>query len=311
MTSPPSITVVIPTHNDARYLEESVPSVLAQRYPGDLEVVIVDDGSNPPAETVYRPPDSRVRIHTPPPGGVSAARNAGIREARGELIAFLDADDLMLPGRLERQAALLARCPEALLAGCDVTRRDLDGDEKSWGIFEAFGAEIPREQAPGGVPEDFLFAAEFRGLLLAHYPFNTSVIMTRRAALTPDTMFDPALICWEDWDFVTRLAWRGRVAYCRLPLVLYRKRPGSITTTGNPRKFLSKTAMLRKWRKTLPGLNAAQKHDLRMLEAKAWLTASHELRRENRAAALGCALRSFAMRPSPTAARSALGALLR
>ncbi|HBF34284.1 TPA: hypothetical protein DDW35_06945 [Candidatus Sumerlaeota bacterium] len=307
----PSITVVIPTHNDAEYLRESVPSVLAQEYSGTIDVLIVDDGSEPSAQTVFQTADPRVHFHWQPNCGVSTARNAGIARARGELIAFLDADDLMLPGRLERQARLLLMYPEAGLVGCDITRRDLDNREESWGIFEALGVEIPCKQAEDAHPNDFLFEREFRNLVLARYPFNTSVIMARRSALIETKRFDPALVCWEDWDFVTRLARRWRVGYCRDSLTLYRKRKGSITTSVNPHKFLSRAVMFQKWRREFMDLTPAQDKILRNLEAEAWLTASYEFRKTSRKCAMQYAFTGLITRPSLKSVRSILGALVR
>jgi glycosyltransferase involved in cell wall biosynthesis len=311
MASLPSITVVIPTHNDAEYLRDSVSSVLAQNYPGLLDVLIIDDGSAPTAQTVFYTDDPRVRFHWQPCCGVSVARNAGIARARGELVAFLDADDVMLPSRLERQARLLVACPEIGLVGSDITRRTLQGLEESWGIFESFGAEVPCRPVDETAPGDYLFAREFRDSLLSHYPFNTSTITARRSALIETKRFSPDLTCWEDWDFITRLARLWRVGYCRAPLTLYRKRSGSITTTDNPRKFLSKAAMFRKWRNEFQDLTAAQRRILARQEAEAWFTASYEFRKSNRAFALQCGLAGFNTRPSWKAVRVLLGVLLR
>jgi len=348
----PSVSVIVPCHNDAEYLAESIPSILEQRYPGDLEVLIVDDGSNPPAEESYSPADSRVRFLREEGRGPAAARNTGIAHTQGDYIAFLDCDDRMLPGRLERQIGLLERCPEAGLAGGDITRRGLDGAEESWGIFEAFGERIPARDLGGG---DYLFGEEFRESVLRHYPFNTSVMTVRRKALevgqlasrpvrqsasrtgqtcrtslTSQTArlcspvgqsairnpqsaieksairnpqsaigrrFDPDLLCWEDWDFVARIARTWRVAYCRRPVILYRKRAGSITTTPDPRKFLSRALMFARWRRDFGDLDEAQARALRLAENDSYLTASWEFRKSNRLRALGCAARAFVAMP--------------
>ncbi|NQU43855.1 glycosyltransferase family 2 protein, partial [bacterium] len=119
------ISVIIPTHNDAEYLRESLPSVLQQDYSGDMEIIVVDDGSEPPAEDLVPPEDSRVRFIRRLPGGVSAARNTGIDSAKGDILFFLDADDLMLPGRIRRQIQAFELDPDIGLVGGDITRRDL------------------------------------------------------------------------------------------------------------------------------------------------------------------------------------------
>jgi glycosyltransferase involved in cell wall biosynthesis len=311
------ISVVIPTHNDASYLAESVGSALAETWHGDIEVVVVDDGSDPPASETYVPNDSRVRMERQDASGVSAARNTGIRLAHGEYIAFLDADDAMLPGRLAAQAALLDAHPEVGLVGGDVTRRDQAGEELSWGIFEAFGAEIPCRpaDAPSSAkePTHHVFDESFRDLLLEHIPFNTSVIMARREALTGpegrDAPFDPDLICWEDWDLVTRLARHWRIGYVRQPVILYRKRPGSITASPNPRKFESRAGMFERWGRDFSGLSPRQHAALTAARAESLRTASWEWRRDSYSLGVACAFRAVRTEFSHRSLRCLFGAL--
>lgn len=101
------VSVVIPAHNAERYLGEAIESALAQTAP-PLEVVVVDDGSQDGTAEVARGFGSIVRCHSQPQGGIGAARNRGVEMARGEYIAFLDADDLWLPRKLELQLAAFA-----------------------------------------------------------------------------------------------------------------------------------------------------------------------------------------------------------
>ena len=102
------VSVVIPVHNGGRFLAEAIDSVLAQGYP-HREVVVVDDGStdDSPAIARARP----VRYQRQENQGVAAARNAGLAAARGELIAFLDQDDVWLPHKLDAQVAFLLEHP--------------------------------------------------------------------------------------------------------------------------------------------------------------------------------------------------------
>ena len=111
MTVPPRVSVVMPIYNARRYVGESVASVLASDFP-DLELLLLDDGSTDGSVEAAREAaagDTRVRIILLAHGGVGAARNAGLAHARGEFIANLDADDIMLPTRLSRQVAYLDR----------------------------------------------------------------------------------------------------------------------------------------------------------------------------------------------------------
>src|SRR5690242_13806787 len=95
----PLISVVIPTFNRARCVANAVDSVLVQTFK-DCEVIVVDDGSTDATAEVLKGYGNRVRVIQQSNRGVSAARNAGIRSARGEWIAFLDSDDIWNPDKL-------------------------------------------------------------------------------------------------------------------------------------------------------------------------------------------------------------------
>jgi glycosyltransferase involved in cell wall biosynthesis len=109
----PTVSVVVPLFNKEPYIRRCLESVCRQTMP-DFEVVVVDDGSSDgSAETAEGVADSRIRVIRQENGGPGAARNRGIREARGELIAFLDADDEWRPAFLETIIALRGAYPEA------------------------------------------------------------------------------------------------------------------------------------------------------------------------------------------------------
>jgi len=102
------VSVIIPVYNAARYLGEALASVMAQSY-GAHEIIVVDDGSTDDSAQVAR--SFPVHYCRRPHGGPGAARNTGVRRARGGCLAFLDADDLWLPDKLERQMAAMASRP--------------------------------------------------------------------------------------------------------------------------------------------------------------------------------------------------------
>ena len=101
-----TISVVIAAYNAAKYIRETLDSVLAQSYP-PLEIIVVDDGSTDETAAIVRSYAGRVRLVQQENRGEPAARNVGIRHAKGDYIAFVDSDDLWMPEKLERQAACL------------------------------------------------------------------------------------------------------------------------------------------------------------------------------------------------------------
>lgn len=111
MTAPaPTVSVVVPVRDGARYLGAALASVLTQDVP-PLEVVVVDDGSADASAAIASAAGPSVRVLRGPFSGAAAARNAGVATARGEVLAFLDHDDLWAPRRLARQVATLRREP--------------------------------------------------------------------------------------------------------------------------------------------------------------------------------------------------------
>ncbi len=131
MTTMPLVSVIIPVFNGERYVADAVASVLAQRHHA-LEVIVVDDGStDASAEVVQRVADTRCRLVQQPSNGAASARNRGVAESTGTLLAFLDADDVWTPDKLERQVRALAAEPEIdMVFGHYVTfGRDCDPDD--------------------------------------------------------------------------------------------------------------------------------------------------------------------------------------
>ncbi|MBL8266085.1 glycosyltransferase family A protein [Steroidobacter sp.] len=104
--SSPLVSVIIPTYNRAALLCETVDSVLAQTYP-NIEIIVIDDGSTDDTTEAIQKYGDRVRYTRRANAGVNAARNLGIKQARGEFIALLDSDDLWAPYKLELQVQLL------------------------------------------------------------------------------------------------------------------------------------------------------------------------------------------------------------
>ena len=123
----PQVSVVIPVFNNARTVGHAIESVLAQRFDGEVEAIVVDDGSTDDSAEVLRAFDRRIRVIDQPNRGAAAARNAGAAVAHGEYLAFLDADDVWLPRKLASTIPLLERNPSVVLVFCDAIPVDARG----------------------------------------------------------------------------------------------------------------------------------------------------------------------------------------
>jgi glycosyltransferase involved in cell wall biosynthesis len=189
LAPPASVSVVIPTYNRAQVVAEAVESALAQRVP-PLEVIVVDDGSSDGThERLTSFGDRIVYIHQENQG-VSAARNTGVRAARGELIAFLDSDDIWHPRKLEIQLHYLQQHPETALVGA-VTFYD---SSRRWPALPDTSA-LPAQPV---VLETIIFQS----------PFATSTVVVRKHCFDAVGYFDTGLRNAEDRDLYIRIASR-------------------------------------------------------------------------------------------------------
>jgi glycosyltransferase involved in cell wall biosynthesis len=213
------VSVVIPAHNAVATLDETLHSVRAQTHRA-LDIVVVDDGSSDDTRALalgHGAADTRVRVLHQANAGVAAARNAGWRSARSELIAFVDADDLWAPTKIERQlAALQAAGPGCGLVYCWAARID------------AAGAVLHRHRGPRheGRVVDAILRANIVG--------NGSAALVRRQALLDVGGFDSRLRSGggegcEDWLLYARIALQYEYALVADCLVGYRDLPGSMS----------------------------------------------------------------------------------
>jgi glycosyltransferase involved in cell wall biosynthesis len=140
------VSVIVPVYNGARFLVEALDSVFAQTY-RPLEVIVIDDGSTDESGTIARTyPD--VRYIRQSNAGVSAARNRGVEAASGQLLAFLDQDDVWFPDKIRKQAdALMARPTDGFVLCQQVTRLERGDPLPGWARFlkleEALGSFVP------------------------------------------------------------------------------------------------------------------------------------------------------------------------
>jgi len=198
----PRVSVVLPTYNRGWILEQAVESVLSQDY-ANLELIVVDDGSTDDTPQLLSAFGDRLRIIRQENQGVSAARNAGIRAATGELIALLDSDDTWLPGKVTAQVSFFRANPAALI--CQT--------EEIWirnGMRVNPGKRHRKEAG-------MIFERSLALCLV-----SPSAVMIRKSLLDEVGLFDESLPACEDYDLWLRVAWKHPIHLIDRPLIVKR-----------------------------------------------------------------------------------------
>jgi glycosyltransferase involved in cell wall biosynthesis len=246
----PQVSVIIPSYNVAAYIEQALRTVLAQTFQ-DYEILVINDGSKDnTVELASAFTDSRIRIISQANRGLAGARNAGIRAARGEFLAFLDADDLWHPEKLERHVALLRSKPNV---GVTYSQSAfIDDDAKPLGYYQR-----PK-----------LTEVDARDVFLRNPIGNGSAPVIRAATLrdigyVPDMAngeiwyFDETFRQSEDIECWVRIALQTRWGFegIGLPLTLYRVNTGGLSANLG-RQFETWERMVEKARAINPAFVA-------------------------------------------------------
>jgi glycosyltransferase involved in cell wall biosynthesis len=196
----PIVSIIMPCHNAAAHLPTSVGSVLAQTF-ADWELIAIDDGSSDGTLVwLQSQTDTRIRSRTQPNQGVSAARNAGLAEARGRYVAFLDADDTWAADFLDKMLAALQATPDAVLAYCG---------------WQNLGLASSRSEP--FVPPDYENAGKAETLFAGcRWPIHAALV--KREAVLATNGFDLTLKNAEDYALWLRVATAEPIV--RVPEVL-------------------------------------------------------------------------------------------
>lgn len=216
MTPPPAVSVLMTVYNGRQYLAQAVESVLSQTF-GDFEFIVIDDGSTDGSTDVLRDftaRDGRIRLISRRNTGMTRALNEGIGVAQGRYIARMDADDICLPERFDRQVAYLDAHPDCVLLGSQVLLIDPDGD-------------------PLGPKHNTAYTHEDieHSLLDKGWPMVHPAVMIRTQALRAIGGYDERWPTNQDHDLFTRLAEVGRVANLPEVLLRYRQHFSSVSYT--------------------------------------------------------------------------------
>jgi GT2 family glycosyltransferase len=232
----PTVSVIVPAYNVARYIGEALASVFAQTFP-DFEVIVVNDGSpdTDELEQVIEPYRTQINYIKRQNGGPSAARNTAISHAQGDYVAFLDGDDLWLPEYLSEQLKALHENPALDLIYADAL---LFGDSASAG--RTYMQTCPSRGA-----------VTFESLLVEDCSVPTSCAVARRRSLVDVGLFDENLITSEDFDLWLRLAFHGgHIGYQQRVLAHHRLHATSLAASST-RMLQSQIRVLKKTASTL------------------------------------------------------------
>jgi glycosyltransferase involved in cell wall biosynthesis len=216
--SKPLISVVIPAYNAEKYLAEALESVRAQTF-SDYEILVIDDGSTDRTAEIASSYDG-VLFLTQNNRGAAAARNAGIRAARGAYVAFLDADDTWLPSKLEKQAARL-----------------LDNPRNQWTYTDAWVFDAATQRTLCRIGERIrLHQGDILPPLLLRCFIPSATPVVKRTALIEAGLFDEARErrVIEDWSLWLRIAERHTVALIDEPLAMIRMHASNTSRTVDP-----------------------------------------------------------------------------
>jgi len=259
-----SVSVIIPTYNRARWLPETVASILGQTRP-PAEVIIVDDGSSDDTASACAAFPQPVRYVRQPNAGVSAARNRGIAESSGHWIAFADSDDVWVSTKLEVQLAALEMSSSSRWTASDCQVIDLTGStvsgeqgfRRTFPLFtdlgvtpeELFGRTLQREELEVNGERHVVYSGDVYGLL-----FHGNFVLPSTAIVSRETVqavgkFDESMRVAEDTEFFHRVAAHAPASLVMTPLVRYR--------VGDPTSLVASDTTLQSVRNAITSLERA------------------------------------------------------
>lgn len=216
------VSVIIPTYNRAQTIERAVDSALEQTWKV-IEIIVVDDGSADRTLDVLAKYGDKIRVIPQKNQGPSAARNTGIRAARGEVIAFLDSDDSWLPEKTERQVKLLQRTATAGV-GCCISNTRMVYTNRA--ATTSFALADLKPTYPEGIwrnPTE---------VLLTRFLLFNQAVAVRREVLEKAGHFRQDLRILEDYDLALRLSMCGPWTYTSDPLVVWHGGAENSLTAG-------------------------------------------------------------------------------
>ncbi|MDO8140583.1 MAG: glycosyltransferase [Candidatus Brocadiales bacterium] len=212
----PLVSVILPTYNCAAFLPHSIGSILAQTY-HSYEVIVVDDGSTDITREALHPFMQKIKyIRFEYNKGLPTARNAGIQSAQGKYIAFIDADDLWLPDKLETDVGYFQQHPEVSM----VFSKHINIDDRGCVI-------------DGNIRKQLPYGNIFIPLYMEQNFIISSSVVVRKEVFETAGLFDERFFNCQDWDMWLRIAFHFKAVGINKTLVKYRHNPHSLSKNRN------------------------------------------------------------------------------
>lgn len=302
----PLVSVVIPTFDCAEFIGEAIQSVLKQTI-NDYEILVVDDGSTDDTPVVVAEFGDRVCYLRQENRGVAAARNGGIRAARGRIVGFLDADDRWKPDKLERQLPLLLGADDI-----DIVFSRHENFGASTAGFNQYDSPDLTKLLSVVALGSGAYRIEDQQLfqkILRYYLLLTSSVLMRTSSFERLGGFDESLDIAEDTQLWLRAAKRCRIGFVDVPLVEKRIRGESLT--GDQAGFIRQiTAMFQGLKRWLPDLDRDQRTAVQEALDYWYMKAYGSYRSGEKSFGPGFFWRAFLNDPRPTAPGYLLAATL-
>lgn len=208
------VSVIIPVYNASNYVAKAINSVLAQGY-NNYEIIVVDDGSTDETREVLNGYEDRIRYVYQNNAGPAKARNTGIKQARGDYITFLDADDLWLPDKLEKQLSFFNIHPQYSLVFTDMQH--------------IVGANVIHKSYLKEKNYQYLSSGSIYENLLRECFIFTPTVMVKRECLERVGFFNENLRIAEDYDLWLRIADKFQIGFLDQPLVIRNRHKNNLT----------------------------------------------------------------------------------
>lgn len=281
------VSVVVPCYNASTWIAGALGSVLSQDWP-QLEVIVVDDGSTDQSADLVKDQFPSVRVIRQPNAGVAAARNTGIAAATGQWVAFIDADDWWLPGKLRAQMNLLSDRPDARMACTAWQGWPSEDAEPSPALLELLRQA---KTWTGSTASGWIYPDLLTGCCVW-----TSTVLARTDFLRHLGGFDTGLKVGEDYDLWLRASRQTPILRVQRPMALYRLHPHSLTKQTPSRNYEAEVVgrALRQWGYASPDGRRAHAGEVARSLARTWHTyGSAHLREGHIRLALTGAIRSI------------------